>query len=297
MRLQLVGDDIAAGAPLRLDVAGRGDGPWLLGVFCRGVLVGQTTLRADDSGELRTTAEVSLPPVATGVLRTTVFNRHLQPVAERLVRRIASERLDVALAVKHAALSPGEQQQVTVRTTDETGAGRAAIVGLGVSDLGALAMGSEPAIRLVDHAHLFADVEKGEQLGDFFFDHAASPLHIDPAARHARLAPFRLAQRCRCPGRDRPHEEPPAEGVLAREGFSHTPQVTSNLAAAQSGGQALASSAYRSERRLHDVALLATVALCLLALAEGIAWLLRRFSKGDADPADVRRGRGRPGCC
>nr|MCU0867644.1 MG2 domain-containing protein [Planctomycetota bacterium] len=276
--LQLAGNDIAAGAPLRLDVAGRGDGPWLLGVFCRGVLVGQTTLRADDNGELRATAEVSLPPVATGVLRATVFDRHLQPVAERLLRRIAGERLDVALTVKHAALSPGEQQQITVRTTDESGAGRAAIVGLGVSDLGALAMGSEPAVGLVDHAHLFADVEKGEQLGDFFFDHAASPVHIDLLLgtrgwrrfvwRNDAAAQAAIAAR-----------GAPAEGVLAREGFSHTPQVTSNLAAAQSGGQALASRAYRSERRLHDAAMLAMVALCLLTIAEGIAWLLRRFSK------------------
>jgi alpha-2-macroglobulin-like protein len=276
--MQLAGNDIAAGAPLRLDVAGRGDGPWLLGVFCRGVLVGQTTLRAADDGELRTTAEVALPPVATGVLRATVFDRHLQPVAERLLRRIAGERLDVALAVKHAALSPGEQQQITVRTTDETGAGRAAIVGLGVSDLGALAMGSEPAVGLVDHAYLFADVEKGEQLGDFFFEHAASPVHVDLLLgtrgwrrfvwRNDAAAQAAIAAR-----------GAPAEGVLAREGFSHTPQVTSNLAAAQSGGQALASRAYRSERLLHDAAMLALVALCLLTIAEGIAWLLRRFSK------------------
>ncbi|HEX5050499.1 MAG TPA: MG2 domain-containing protein, partial [Planctomycetota bacterium] len=59
--LRLPGTDIAAGAPLRLAVAGRGDGPWLLGVFCRGVLVGQTTLRADEGSDLRADAEVALP--------------------------------------------------------------------------------------------------------------------------------------------------------------------------------------------------------------------------------------------
>jgi hypothetical protein len=53
LALQLPGDEVAADAPVRLHVAGRGNGPWVLGVFCRGALVGQTTLRADARGELR----------------------------------------------------------------------------------------------------------------------------------------------------------------------------------------------------------------------------------------------------
>jgi hypothetical protein len=82
--MRLVGDDIIAGEPLRVDVAGRGDGPWLLGVFCRGVLVGQTTLRSGDDGELRAATSVALPQHVAGVLRATVFDRSLRPIAERL---------------------------------------------------------------------------------------------------------------------------------------------------------------------------------------------------------------------
>ena len=273
--LQLRGCDIAADAPLRLRLAGRGEGPWLLGVFCRGVLVGQTTLRAEADGTLRTDAEVPLPRSATGVLRTTVFDRTLRPVAERLVRRLASERLDVAIQAQHTERNPGESQQLAVRVTDETGAGRRALVGLSVSDEAVLALGSEPRIGLVDHTALFADVEKGEQFGDFFFGAADAPVHVDLLLgtrgwrrfvwRNDAAAQAAIAARGSA-----------ADGILAREGFSQTPQVASNFAAASAPGATLAASAERAERRRQDAAMLALVALSLLLVVEAVAWLLRR---------------------
>ncbi|MBL8753144.1 MAG: hypothetical protein JNK15_07570, partial [Planctomycetes bacterium] len=266
----LRGDDIAAGAPLRLALAGRGDGPWLLGVFCRGVLVGQTTMRAGDGGELRTTVDVPLPTHAAGVLRATVFDRKLQPVAERLVRRQASERLDVALAVDRDAGSPGERRTVTVRTRDEAGRPTPSVVGLSVSDLATLSLGSEPAIGLVDHAMLFADVERTENLGDFVLAHTGSATNVDLLLgtrgwrrfvwRNDAEALAAIAARGK-----------PAEGILAREGFSHTPQVVSNLAAARAPGQELQRFVWQTERWLANGFAFTCFVLVVLLLFEALA--------------------------
>ena len=271
----LRGDDIAAGGALRMALAGRGDGPWLVGVFCRGVLVGQTTVRAGDDGELRTTVEVPLPSYASGVLRATVFDRTLQPIAERLLRRHSTERLEVALAVDTAAPSPGATQKVNVRTTDEAGRPAPAIVGLSVTDQAAVSLGSEPQPGIVDHAMLFADVERTENLGDFFLAHAGSAQHVDLLLgtrgwrrfvwRNDGAAQAAIAAR-----------GPAAEGILAREGFSHTPQVASNLAAARAPGQELQRFAWKAERWLADAFAFACMALVLLLLCECVAWVLRR---------------------
>ncbi|MEO6596384.1 MAG: MG2 domain-containing protein, partial [Planctomycetota bacterium] len=265
--LRLPGTDIAADAPLRLAVAGRGDGPWLLGVFCRGVLVGQTTLRADDRGELRAETEVQLPATAAGVLRTTVFDRNLQPIAERLVRRSAKHRIDVQLAAKNAALAPGDSQEVTVRTRDESGNPIAAVVGLSVTDLAAVSLGSEPRVGLADQAMLFADVERVEELGDFLLGNSDAAQHVDLLLgtrgwrrfvwRNDAAAKAAIAARGEV-----------GEGTLPREGFSQTPQVASNLAAAQAPGTALSRHAYRTARNLHDAGAAAILALILLLLGE-----------------------------
>lgn len=273
--MRLLGTDVAAGEALRLEVGGRGDGPWLLGVFCRGVLVGQTTLRANDAGELREVANVPLPPTATGVLRATVFDRTLQPIAERLVRRLAWQRLDVALTAQQTSLTPGDVQQISVRTTDENGTPQPALVGMRVVDQAVASLASEPQVGLVDQAMLFADVERMENLGDFFLGNAGAATNADlllgtrgwrrfvwrnDAAAQAAIAAKGTT----------------GEGTLAREGFSHTPQVASNLQAAQAAGNTLSWAAHRAERRLVDAAGVAVAALVLLSLVELLAWLLRR---------------------
>ncbi len=273
--LRAVAEESPAGAPLRLRVAGRGDGPWLLGVFCRGVLVGQTTLRADDRGELDTVAEVPLPAHAAGVLRTTVFDRSLQPVAERLLRRAAEHRVDVELVAQQASLTPGEAQRITVRTKDERGQPIAAVLGVSVTDQAVASLGSEPRVGLVDEAMLFADVERTEDLGDFLLGHADSARNVDLLLgtrgwrrfvwRNDVDAQSRIAARGKA-----------GEGVLAREGFSHTPQVLSNLAAARAAGASLSQAARSADRHLRDAAGLSLVALLLLLLVEGTAWLLRK---------------------
>lgn len=277
--LRLAGDDIAAGAPLRLAVDGRGNGPWLVAAFCRGVLVGQSTLRADDTGELRADAAIPLAASASGVLRVTVFDRQLQPVAERLVRRRAAERVDIALSPLHATVAPGDSQTIGVRTTDEAGRAVRAVVGVAVSDAAALSLGSEPQVGLVDDAMLFADVpvdvERLEDLGDFFVANDASARNVDLVlgTRGWRRFVWKNDDAAKAAIAAKGDA---AENVLAREGFSQTPQVLSNLQAARAPAAPLAHAANAAQRLLRDAAALALIVLLILSLAESIAWLLRK---------------------
>jgi len=277
--MQLRGDEVAAGAPLRLGLGGRGDGPWLLAVFCRGVLVGQTTLRAEDDGELR--ADVTLPLLgdASGVLRATVFDRQLQPVAERLFLRASAQRLDIAITPAAAELSPGDKQKLTVRTTDETGRERLAVVGLTVTDDAVNALASEPRIGLVDHARLFADVdpklERLEAFGDFF-------LGADGAAAHADLLLGTRGWRRFVWRNDAAAQAaiaargPSADGILTREGFAQTPQVESNLQGATAKASSLAAEVERADERTRGFAWCALLALLGLLGLEVVVFLLPR---------------------
>jgi alpha-2-macroglobulin-like protein len=283
LALQLPGDEVAADAPVRLHVAGRGNGPWVLGVFCRGALVGQTTLRADDRGELRVAAEVSLPASAVGVLRATIFDRNHEPVAERLLRRALGHRVQVDFECAHPSLLPGERQSVTVRTHDEHGAPIAAVVGLGVTDLAIASLGNEPRIGLFDSASLFADVERVENLGDFLAGTNEAPRNADLllGTRGWRRFVWRNDDHAK---KVIEAQGPIAANVLAREGFSQSPQVASNLAAAEAAGQGLRSAAWNAERKLHDVALGALVTLLGWLLLEGLVIGQRMARRGSPLP-------------
>ncbi|MGK0435436.1 MAG: hypothetical protein ACJA0V_004598, partial [Planctomycetota bacterium] len=265
--IRLLGDDVAAGDPMRMAVAGRGNGPWLLGVFCRGVLVGQTTLRANNGEELQATSEVELPNTASGVLRATVFDRNLQPVAERLIRRHTSNQLSVEVTTNAAVLSPGDKQTVHVKTMDENGSYTRAVVGLSCTDLAAASMGSEPRVSLVDHAMLFGDVKQLEDLGDFFLGNEASGRNCDLllGTRGWRRFVWRndaKAQQAIVAAGD------VGTGILTREGFSQTPQVVSNLRAATAPVIELSHARHIAEKRRSLALTLALSLMVLLVLTE-----------------------------
>jgi hypothetical protein len=280
--LRLIGDDIAADDPMRMAIAGRGNGPWVLGVFCRGVMVGQTTLRAND-GDLQTTSELDLPATASGVLRVTVFDRNLQPVAERLIRRHTRQRLEVEITTKSAVLSPGDRQTVMVKTMDENGKYTPAVVGLSCIDLAATQQASEPRVSLADHAMLFGDIKKLEDLGDFFLGYAASGRNVDLllGTRGWRRFVWRndaMAQKAIVDAGDA------GVGILTREGFSQTPQVVSNLKAANAPVASLSSARYWAKERLSIVGGIAISLLLLVLMAEGIAQLLKHVAQ-NGNPA------------
>jgi len=276
--LRLIGDDIEAGAPMRMAVAGRGDGPWMLGVFCRGVLVGQTTLRAE-AGELRTVSEVPLPETASGVLRATVFDRKLQPVAERLIRRHAQTSLAIDLITEDEVLSPGDRQTIKIKTRDETGEYTSAVVGLSCTDLAAAQQATEPHTSLVDDAMLSCDVRTLEDYGDFFLGNAHSGRNVDLllGTRGWRRFIWRNDEAAKAAIADAGNAN---ADILAREGFSQTPQVLSNLTAAKTPLGDLNRASRDANDMLQRTMWLAVILGLLALLAEVLALLLRQTAQG-----------------
>jgi hypothetical protein len=274
--MRLLGDDVGAGQPLRMALGGRGNGPWVLGVFCRGVMVAQTTLRPNDNGELHARPEIALPDTAIGVLRATIFDRELKPVAERLLRRRSPHTLDVRLATEHDVLAPGDRQQVQVTAIDETGEPARAVLGVRCTDVAATSMGGEPRISLVDQAMLFGDVHEMEDLGDYFLSNEAGGRNADLllGTRGWRRFVWRndaAAKQAIVDAGDA------GKGILAREGFSQTPQVRSNLKAAMAPFAEAQERVRDSRQLLAGMATLGIMLLLLLIVAELVAWGLRSW--------------------
>ncbi len=268
--LRALDEGIVAGAPVRVRVAGRGDGPWLVGVFCRGALLAQQALRPDDQGDVHADVELPLPAAATGVLRVTVFDRTLQPLAERLVQRASARRVQVAFTQERSVLAPGGAQRVNVRTTDETGAPIAAIVGVSVTDRAAVAMGLEPRVGLVDHSLLFADVERGEDLGDFFAGGEHTPRNVDLLLGTRGWRRFVWRGGVEAQAQLAAHGDA-ASSLLAHEGHGGMPQVASNRQQVDGAERGHEQLARNSRRAAGEVASIALALLVLLLLAETAA--------------------------
>jgi hypothetical protein len=217
------------------------------------------------------------------VLRATIFDRNHQPVAERLLRRALGRRVQVDFECAHPSLLPGERQSVTVRTHDEHGAPIAAVVGLSVTDLAIASLGSEPRIGLFDIASLFADVERVENLGDFLAGTNEAPRNADLllGTRGWRRFVWRNDDHAK---KAIETQGPIAANVLAREGFAQSPQVASNLAAADAAGQGLRTAAWSAERKLHDIALGALLTLLGWLLLEGFVVGQRMARRGSPLP-------------
>ena len=262
--IALRGDGIAAGQPLRVHLAGRGDGPWLVGAFCRGVLLGQVTCAPDARGAIDEDVALDLPAQVAGVLRVTVFDRTLRPVAERLVQRDSAQRVQLAFAARNAVVAPGDSQQVTVRATDERGNAIAgAALGLMVSDGSAIAMGTEPRIGLLDQWLLFADCERMEDLGEVLVGSERQARNVDLllGTRGWRRFVWKNDDGAKAAiakagdwGKDQ----------LLREGFAQSPQVASNGEAAAA---ALIEPGARVRDSLESLRVAAAWALVVLLLA------------------------------
>ncbi|MAG59134.1 MAG: hypothetical protein CMJ83_22845 [Planctomycetes bacterium] len=148
----------AAGAPVSAQVTVPSAGPWIVGLFCRGTLVSHTSLVAAGTHPV----DLTPPDHVAGVLRLTVFDRNLKPVAERLVHRESAKGLRVEVTPDFSELTPGAHQRVGVKVTDENGEGVFAVVGVSVHDAGSARSADTRRIGLADRAWLFGDLEADE---------------------------------------------------------------------------------------------------------------------------------------
>jgi len=165
-----------AGKPIELDILStRKDVPLVVSAVCRGVQAGQrelVTKSVSADGENRTKVAVPLTPEAAGVVRVTVYDYTTappKPVAERLVYRHSSQKLNVAVADHSEAYSPGEGVNLSLIVTDESGKPVPAAMGVTVVDDALLSLADDKSPKLNTHFLLTTEIEKPEDLEDANF--------------------------------------------------------------------------------------------------------------------------------
>jgi hypothetical protein len=96
----------------------------LIGAYCRGRLIGHQNVAIEANKQ----AEVTLKPVANtaGVYRITVFEKqrraggvYFKPLAERLIYRKGTERVDVAVESDRASYQPADSVQLNLHARNE----------------------------------------------------------------------------------------------------------------------------------------------------------------------------------
>ena len=107
---------------------------------------------------------------ARGVARVTVFDRHQNPVAERVVFRNRRCGLWVDIKPDARSYSPREQVALTVRTTDETGRPVAAEVALSVVNDTVLSFADDKEGHILSRLLLETELPGKIEEPNFFFD-------------------------------------------------------------------------------------------------------------------------------
>jgi hypothetical protein len=271
--LQPIGDYFAAGAPAKLNVFTRGKGPWIASVFCRGVLVGQRSIL--DRGH--STVSIPLVEEASGVLRVTVFDQKMRPVAERLVQRESKRNLVVKLVPETKRVTPGSKQRITVKTTDETGEPVSCVVGLTVTDRAVADMLDFIRTGLKDQQQLWTDVEKPDDKVEEFL---SLEKHY---RRNIDLLLGNMGWRRYVWRGDAEEKDLIAAGgswakaLPAREGRSYAPLVTDTLASHQAELRVVHSSRSKAERLLSAFFGWSVVVFGLLGLTHVLVFVARRM--------------------
>ena len=168
-------DGVLGGEPVCCVLEVSSGGPWVVGVFSRGVLVGEDTLEGVGRHDLRLDVGE-----AAGVLRVTVFDAGVNPVAERLIHRASDRRVKVTVeSLVEEEVLPGTPQRIRVRTSDESGAPVAATVGLVVRDRAVQEQAGEAPLGLFDHTFLGSDLEELDDVSEFLGDGVEARRNID----------------------------------------------------------------------------------------------------------------------
>ncbi len=173
--IRSLADHSPAGEPLRFAIETTGDGPFVAGLFCRGVLVAQDTFQGRGEHDLR----FDLRDEIAGVLRLTIFDRRLTPLAERLTARASGRAISITVNAQEELLSPGDHQKLTLEARDEQGNPVACALGVTVTDRAVRDMAGDVRIGLADQTWLFADVEELEDVSEFLATDDESRRNVD----------------------------------------------------------------------------------------------------------------------
>ncbi|MFO0946860.1 MAG: MG2 domain-containing protein [Planctomycetota bacterium] len=153
------------------------------------VLVGQTFLVTKQGSN-----PVSVPVLAeaSGVLRMTVHDcagHDPYPIAERLVFRRPTRKLDVHLADGSPRYTPGESVELTLSARNENGENARGILGVAVVDDTLLSLNKEKSASMPTYFYLTNEVRDPEDLqdADFFLTEGQGRLGPRLALGHAGL--------------------------------------------------------------------------------------------------------------
>ena len=118
---------------------------------------------------------------AAGVARITVFDRHLDPVAERLVFRNRRARLQVTATLDRKAYSPRGQVALAITTRDETGQAVPAELAVSVVDDTVVSFADDKSAHLLSKLLLEPELPGKVEEPNFYLDltEAQSALALD----------------------------------------------------------------------------------------------------------------------
>ncbi len=188
------GDGVfAADKPIDLTLqAKKADAPLVVAAYCRGVQVGQASVTTKQGANDVT---VPLNAESCGVVRVTVYDYTRdkfpavadkankssadakieitapRPIAERLVYRKLDRRLQVRLADHREHYAPGDQVDLSIMCTNESGEPvKSSVLGVAVVDDSLLKLADDDTASLTTHVLLTTEIEKPEDLekADFY---------------------------------------------------------------------------------------------------------------------------------
>lgn len=171
LTLQIPQGTGVANQPIHVQLNNHGPARLLLvGVYCRGRLLSQKSLAmtADQSTQIELLPESN----KSGVYRVTVFEemardgkRHFRPLAERLIYRQSTEKVELSLSTLRKKYVPGEKVMLSVNARDEQQKPVPAILMLAVTDKSILTLADEKTARsMPTHFLLTSELRKPEDL-------------------------------------------------------------------------------------------------------------------------------------
>lgn len=268
-------DGFEAGTPIQMSVFTKTAGPWIAAAFCRGTMVGQTTWTGTGSRNI----DLSLAPDIAGVLRVTVFDAALNPIAERLVHRKSGRSIEIELRPKSNVVRPGDPQEVEVVARDESGKPVIAYLGLTVTDKAVRDASGEHRVGLADQTWFVADAEELERVEEFLTKDAEGTRNIDLVLGTRGWRRFVWKNAVDLLAKDGEK----AKALLAREGRSQTPIIFDNgLRETEKMREALRNVESRRKFAVESTALVFAIACSvglILAVRRSAAALIRRHGR------------------
>lgn len=258
-------DIFAAGEPIELAIETTGEGPFVAGLFCRGVLVGQAAFQGRGEHEL----QFDLREEVAGVLRLTVFDRKLNPLAERLTARASGREITVSVEPEQELLAPGEHQRVSLHARDENGDPVSCVLGVTVTDRAVRDMHGEQRLGLADQTWFFADVEELEDVSEFLAPDSNSQRNVDLLLGTRGWRRFAWFDAKELLG----EEGERAKRLLVREGRPQVPLVEDVAGDAPELAMAARRALRSSKRTAGKLGTVGALLLCMLVLWSAVRLL------------------------